>query len=243
MRASCYADVVIVVVGSAALLSDPADGGRAVGLAPEIAAAAAACGSAVELVTKAGEDAAGEELLLALARAGVGHLAVLRDAGHATAIAPQPAMTDEEGVEDEIDLVPALLAEEPAAAVALRHPGVAASAMGPILEPADLSLGLRYLRDYAVVVAVEPLADGVAAVIAEAASYADAPLVVVAAPDGRPDASYAGATTVVEAPPEDPDGAFAALVGRYAAALDSGVAPAEAFASATALGGWEPAAG
>ena len=42
----------------------------------------------------------------------------------------------------------------------------------PTLEPADLALGLRYLRDYRVVVAVEPIADGGAAVIAEAAAFA-----------------------------------------------------------------------
>ncbi len=234
--------MVIVVVGSAAFQPDPAGGGRATGLAPEIAAAAVADGSAVELVTKAGEDGAGEELLLALARAGVGHLAVLRDAAHATALALDPGVTDETGGEDEDDLVPALLADGDAAAVANVRSGAPTVPAGPILEPADLSLGMRYLRDYAVVVVVEPLAHGTAAVIADAAAYADAALFVVAAPGSRPDVAYAGAT-VVEAPPEDPDGAFAALVGRYAAALDRGVAPAEAFASATALGGWEPATG
>ena len=233
---------MIVVVGSAALQPDPAGGGRAAGLAPEIAAAAAAGGSAVELLTKAGEDGAGEELLLALARDRVGHLAVLRDPAHPTALVPPPARTGDQPGEEEDSLVPALLVEEDAAAAVVRHPGVRATPAGPVLEPADLSLGLRYLRDYAVVVAVEPLAQGAATVIADAASYGDAALVVVTAPGGRADAAYAAAT-VVEAPREDPDGAFAALIGRYAAALDGGVAAADAFASAAALGGWEPAAG
>jgi hypothetical protein len=49
--------------------------------------------------------------------------------------------------------------------------------------------------------------------------------------------------TLIEAPEDDPDGAFAGLVGRYAAALDRGVAPAEAFRAVTAAGGWEVAAG
>ena len=43
-----------------------------------------------------------------------------------------------------------------------------------MLEPADVSLGLRYLRDFGVIVAVEPIADGGAAVIAEAAAFAGA---------------------------------------------------------------------
>jgi hypothetical protein len=44
--------------------------------------------------------------------------------------------------------------------------------------------------------------------------------------------------TVLESPDVDPDGAFGAVVGAYAAALDRGAAPAEAFASASAGSGW-----
>ena len=209
---------MIVVVGPAAYSPTPGGIGRAVGLAPEIAAAAAAAGSAVELVAKIGEDGAGEELLLALARAGVGHLAVLRDPARPTPLAlPRSEGPDE----DEEPPLPALIAEA---------------------EAADLSLGLRYIRDYAVVVAVEPLADGGAAVVAEAAAFGDAALVVVAPPGATVPPAYARAT-VFEAPGEDPDGAFAGVVGRYAAALDQGIAPAEAFRNATGEGGWEPAAG
>jgi hypothetical protein len=226
---------VIVVVGSAALRVDPAGTGVAVGLAAEIAIAAAGA-SAVELVTKIGEDGAGEELLLALARGGVGHLAVLRDAAHPTALAVAPA-----GTPDDDDLAPALLAELEAAMAPAA--GAAASLpVGPALEPADVALGLRYLRDYRVLVIVEPLADGAAGVAAEAASFADATLVVVARPGGtEPPAS--AAATIVEAPAEDPDGAFARLVGRFAAAVDAGVPSAEAFRATVAAGGWEVAAG
>jgi len=230
---------VIVVVGPAAYSPTPGGIGRAVGLAPEIAAAAAAAGSAVELVAKIGEDGAGEELLLALARAGVGHLAVLRDPARPTPLAlPRSEGPDE----DEEPPLPALIAEAEAAAV--RPPGGNGQGFppGPLLEAADLSLGLRYIRDYGVVVAVEPLADGGAAVVAEAAAFGDAALVVVAPPGATVPPAYARAT-VFEAPEEDPDGAFAGVVGRYAAALDQGVAPAEAFRAATGEGGWEPAAG
>jgi hypothetical protein len=233
---------VIVVVGAAALRTTPAGAGEAVGVAPEIAAAAAANGAAVEIVTKVGEDGAGEELLLALARSGVGHLAVLRDPIRPTAL----AMEDAEPPDDDGDLVPALLAE--AEATAGRPPAHSPSRSSPapspagILEPDDLALGLRYLRDYRVVVAVEPLPDGGAAVIAEAASFADAALVVVAQPGVAAPPAYAAAT-IIEAPADDPDGAFAGLLGRYAAALDLGIAPAEAFRAATSAGGWEAAGG
>jgi hypothetical protein len=39
-------------------------------------------------------------------------------------------------------------------------------------------------------------------------------------------------------PATDPDGTFATIVAAYAVALDRGTAPAEAFASAQASGGW-----
>ena len=228
---------MIVVIGPAALRVSPTGVGRAVGTASGIAAAAAADGATVEIVTKLGEDGAGEELLLALARARVGHLAVLRDPARPTSLA-----VDDVAPPDDLDLARALLAEEeaaerrPATGSALEPPAA------PNLEPADLELGLRYLRDYRVVVAVEPLADGGAAVVAEAAAFAGADLVVVAPPGLAAPAAYAAAT-LIEAPADDLDGAFAGLVGRYAAALDRGVAPAEAFRAATAEGGWEVAGG
>ena len=43
---------------------------------------------------------------------------------------------------------------------------------------------------------------------------------------------------VLEAPAEDPDGAFAALVGGYAAGLAAGESPADAFAAARGAS-WE----
>jgi hypothetical protein len=166
----------------------------------------------------------------------VGHLAVLRDPARPTSL----ALDDGEPPDDDVDLVPALLVE---AEAAIHRPPTGTQSVprsAPTLEPADLALGLRYLREYRVVVAVEPIADGGAAVIAEAASFADASLVVVAPPGVAVPAAY-GAATLIEAPDDDPDGAFAWLVGRYAAALDRGVAPAEAFRAATAEGGWEVA--
>ncbi len=233
---------MIVVVGQAAFRPDLAGAGRAAAAAPEIAAAAAAAGATVELVAKIGEDGVGEELLLALAREGVGHLAVLRDPAVATPLAAVDLSSADEAFGDAGRPVAALVADVEAAAP--QSPAEAAALRLPVsaLEPADVSLGLRYLRDYRVVVAAEPLADGVAAAIAEAAAFAGAAIVVVSPPGAALPAAY-GAATVFEAPWEDPDGAFARLVGRYASALDGGAIPGDAFRAATAEGGWEPAAG
>jgi hypothetical protein len=235
---------VIVVVGLAALRTTSAGSGEAVGAAPRIAAAAVADGAAVECVTKVGEDGAGEELLLALGRAGIGHLAALRDATRPTSL----AIPDEQPSEDDLDVIAILLAEgasatgwgpaEPPAESPPEAPVPGAPAA--ILEPADVALGLQYLRDYRVLVAVEPLGDGGAAVVADAAAFAGATLVVVLQPGAAVPAAYAAAT-LLEAPVDDQDGVFAGLVGRYAAALDRGIAPAEAFRTATNAGGWEAA--
>ncbi|MEY4389294.1 MAG: pfkB family carbohydrate kinase [Chloroflexota bacterium] len=70
---------MIVVIGSPS-----ATAGRAAGLAADVARAIAGTGARVEIVGRVGDDAAGEELLLDLSRAGVGHVAVLRDPAHPT---------------------------------------------------------------------------------------------------------------------------------------------------------------
>ncbi len=229
---------MIVVIGSVACRLDPDGTGGAVGTAPSVAAAAAAAGAAVELLARVGEDGAGDELLLALARSGVGHLAVLRDPARPTALAP--GLPDAPAAED-ADLPPGLLAEAELAATRLPRPPAPAASGLPALEPADLSLGLRYLREFRVVVAVEPIAEGGAAVIAEAASFLDAALVVVA-PAGIPVPEAYATATLLEAPAEDAEGAFASLVGRYAAALDRGEEPGDAFRSVAEDGGWQVAA-
>ncbi len=240
--APCYAARVIVVVGLAALRTTPAGVGEAVGAAPGIAAAAAADGATVEIVTKVGEDGAGEELLLALGRARIGHLAALRDPTRPTSLAKAEA----EAPEEDLDVISILLAGGESAMddeSAEPPPGTASESSPAMnLEPADIALGLQYLREYRVLVAVEPLGEAGAAVVAEAAAFAGAMLVVVAQPAVAVPLAYA-AGTLLEAPVDDRDGAFAGLVGRYAAALDRGIAPAEAFRAATSAGGWEAASG
>jgi hypothetical protein len=234
---------MLAVIGSPSLTlgRTPGAAGEAGGLAAGIAQAAAATGADVQLIGKVGDDPAGDAVLLALARAGVGHLAVLRDAGQATPTTPPT------GIEldpDDVEPFTALLLEVETTDAGGPNRGDTEPAGGPglPLEPADVSLGLRYLRDFRVLVAADPLDQASAAVVVDAAAFADAVLVVIA-PRGQPGPAGPGSAIVLEAPIADPDGAFAALVGRFAAALDRGIDPAAAFRDATAEGGWERAAG
>jgi hypothetical protein len=219
---------VIVIVGNPAYraVAPPGPAGRAA----LIAVAAAEAGARVELVGRAGDDAPGDALLIALAQRGVGHAALLRDPARPTPLAfPAPA-GDEENPALDPEGVP-----DPAPSREI--------AAGPVLEAADVALGLRYLTEFAVLVVADGTDDAVAAAAVDAAAYAGARIVVVvpagaAGPRGLPDDAV-----VLEAPADDPGGAFAMVVGRLAAALDRGERPRAALASAVAAVGWEPASG
>ena len=220
--------MVIVVVGSPLVgLTD--SGLRAAGMAAGIARAAAAVGAEVQVVGKVGEDPGGDAVLLDLAAGNVGHVAILRDPSRATpAIAPPPADdpafddTDGDGATgDDRDSV--------------------ATAVGLSLEPADIELALRYLPDYRVLVVADSLAEPSLRVALAAASWNGATLVVIV-PAGSTLSVAADDATVIEAPPDDPDDAFAGIVGAYAAAIDRGEEPAEAFASASSTLGWSAVA-
>ncbi len=234
---------MLAVVGSPSFMpgSMPDAAADVGGLAAGIARAAAAAGAEVQLIGKVGDDPAGDAVLLALARGGVGHIALLRDAGRATPIASPAAIEVDPA---DAQPVAAFLAEGDAAdrRPINRGAGATPPACGLALEPADISLGLRYVREFRVLVAAEPLDEPSAAVVADAAAFADAVLVVIA-PRGQVISTELGTAIVLEAPEVDPDGAFAALVGRFAAALDGGVDAADAFRAATAEGGWERAGG
>lgn len=233
---------MLAVVGSPSFTpsSTPGAAGDAGGLAAGIARAAAAAGAEVQLIGKVGDDPSGDAVLLALARGGVGHIALLRDAGRATPIGSPAALEVDPA---DAEPIAALLAEAEAAdrRPIRRGPGSTPPAPGLALEPADISLGLRYVREFRVLVAAEPLDEPSAAVVADAAAFADSALVVIA-PRGQATSAVLGTAIVLEAPEVDPDGAFAALVGRFAAALDRGVDAADAFRAATIEGGWERAA-
>jgi pfkB family carbohydrate kinase len=191
------------------------------GAAATIALVAARAGAAVQLVGKVGDDDPGDELVLALAAGGVGHVALLRDAARATPIldADEP---DDEGTDP---------ATEPG-----RPPAIvpADAAARPILEAADVDLGLRYLTDFRVLVVAEPLDAAIVAVAADAARYAGAALLVVAH-DGADDVPVEG---LVVAGAVDPrDDAVPTLIGQAAAAIAAGADPDSALdAAARRLG-------
>src|SRR5665811_1189252 len=105
---------MLAVVGSPSFMpgSMPDAAADAGGLAAGIARAAAAAGAEVQLIGKVGDDPAGDAVLLALARGGVGHIALLRDAGRATPVA-SPVDIEVDPVEAEP--IAALLAEAEAA--------------------------------------------------------------------------------------------------------------------------------
>jgi len=207
---------VIVVVGQPALMESE-HGPELAGLPARIAAAAAAQGGSVQLVGAAGEDAAGDEVVLALARAGVGHVALIRKAGHVT---PVRAASDPFG--DDLDNE----APPPAA---------------PPLDPGDVDLALRYLPEADVIVVAEPGSPGIFGVAAQAAGWFDARLIVLAH-EGAAELSGLPADSIVFEPPaDDRGGAFATMVAAFAVALDSGEAPAEAFERSVAGASWASA--
>ena len=108
----------------------------------------------------------------------------------------------------------------------------------PRLDAGDIDLGLRYLADVGVIVVAEPLPDDAIRVVNEASSYHGAALIVLTA--GKTTADVPDDATVLEIP-ADGGGAFAALVARYAASLDSGRVPADAWRDAVDQTGWEQA--
>ena len=176
-----------------------------------------------------GEDPGGDAVLLDLAAASVGHAAILRDPSRPTPAAPR-APSDEVAPFDEPDGQPMA--------------GVDDASQVPVgglsLEPADIELALRYLSDYRVLVVADPLAEPSLRVALAAASWTGAALVVIV-PNGTTQPLAADDATVIEGPPDDPDDAFAGVVGAYAAAIDRGEEPAEAFASASQARGWSTA--
>jgi hypothetical protein len=214
---------VIVVIGNP-LARQSEKGIVAAGVAAAVGRVAAAAGADVQLVGKVGEGPTGDAVLLSLAQAGIGHAAVLRDAlAAAGAIAPDAS--DAEAVLDPID------GDEPLVAPADATPG------SRPLDAGDLQLALRYLPDYRVVVVADLFDEAALGTIVAAARWAGAQLIVVV-PAGSTGSGVPDDATVLEAPAADADGAFAAVVGAYAAALDRGATPADAFATASVGSGW-----
>jgi hypothetical protein len=224
---------VIVVIGALGLrgtIDEPVSDG----LAPEIACAAAAAGARVELISKAGDDPAGDAVLLALARTGVGHVATLRDPARLT---PVRALPDEptDPADPAVDDATITATDAPPNDSAETSSDVRASTDAePTLDAADVALALRYLTDFEVLVAVHPSPDVLAEAVA-AAAWTGARLVVVVADETAvPSPDVPADALVVAAPSEESEG-VGERIGRYAAALSRGDDAAAAYRELTAV--------
>ena len=194
-----------------------------------MAVAAAATGARVELAGRVGDDPEGDALLFGLTGAGVGHAAMLRDATFRTpVIAPAVDVDGDDDVWRDTAAAPAQIAG------------------GPRLDAADVTLALRYLDPAGVLVVTDDVAPDAVVAAVDGSVFAGMRLVLLvadaaAAPDGLP-----GDATILVAPEAagvGETGAFEALVGAFAAALDAGAPAREAFAAAASGAAWEPVAG
>jgi hypothetical protein len=202
---------VIAVIGIPRLRGQGADADVA-GLAASIAIAAAAADSRVELVGKIGDDPAGDAVLLALSRRGVGNVATLRDPSHPTPAASDPGDDPDDGT-----------------------PSAAPPAQAPELDAADVGLALRYLPELGVIVAAHIAADVIAEAVSAAGWARTALIVVLPSGGASPDDLPPGAL-VLEADETDELGGVGAAIGRYAAAVDQGRAADAAYAELVAAG-------
>ena len=101
------------------------------------------------------------------------------------------------------------------------------------LDAADVSLALRYLTDFEVLVAVHASTDLLAEAVS-AASWSGARLVVVVEPETDVPAGLPADALVVAAASDDAEG-VGARIGRYAAALSRGDDAAAAYRELTAV--------
>lgn len=198
---------MIVVIGQVGARQSESGDIEPSGFAAKVALAAAAEGAKVEVVTRLGDDPAGDAVLLTFAHAGIGHVATLRNGGVRTSI--DPAATSD--------------VDEPQASEQV-------SAEGLDLDSADIGLALRYLSNYRVIVLAHPLGPDVVEEALAAAGWGAAHLVVVSAPGKAAPPDPADA--LVLAAERDAE-ATASRLGRYAAAVDAGDGLDRAYAVLT----------
>ncbi len=206
----------------------------AAGSASRIALAAARAGRLVQLVGKTGDDPTADGLLLDLTRGGVGHVALLRDPARATLLEASRAPEDEDGDGDGDDSHDVDGQATPTGI----DPGLPDT---PALDVGDVDLGLRYLMQIDVLVLAEPSQPEIVKVVADAARWGEATLLLVVGPGSTVPDDLPPDAIVFEAPATDPDGVFAEFVGSFAAALDDGTEPGAAFRAAIASDGWTEA--
>jgi hypothetical protein len=203
---------VIVVIGEVIGRQRGADGIEPAGATAAVAMAAAAAGGTVEIVTRIGDDVAGDAVVLGLARSGVRHVATIRDAGRRTPVIPETADGEDPVVDGTpVDTTPAVTA-------------------APALDAADVGLALRYLDDYRVIVLLHPADPGIVREGSAAAGWGSAQLIVVTSASEEVGDVPAGTLAVTA--DHDAEG-VAVLLGRYAAAVDRGEDAAAAYAALT----------
>jgi hypothetical protein len=205
------------------------DGLGLAGRAARIALAARAAGAAVELVGSVGDDPDGDQVVVRLGRAGIGHSAVLRDPSART---PMGALrTGELGA-------PAPRLEPADISLGLSY--VTECRVLVIAEP---------LPADALAVAADAAAYHGAAIVAiveegsHAGDYLPVDATLLEAPREEP-MDDALATAPVDEDRADADAAarsdaFNRLVAQYAVALDRGEDPGKAFRVASGAAGWE----
>ena len=111
----------------------------------------------------------------------------------------------------------------------------------PTLEPADLELALRYVPDFRVLVLATPALPKLIPAAVDAAGFAGAQLIVLTGTRSG-QLPVPESATLLAAPARGVEGAFAALVGAYAVALDAGVESAAAWRAASKRVGVDPRA-
>ncbi len=203
------------------------DGLGLAGRAARIALAARAAGAAVELVGSVGDDPEGDQVMVRLGRAGIGHSAVLRDPSARTPLG----------------------AREPAARPPRLEPADIALGLSYVTECRVLVIAEALPAD-ALAIAGEAAAYHGAAIVAiveegsHAADGLPAGATVLEAPreEGAEDA-LAAATGDGEPPadgaPTARSDTFSRLVAAYAVALERGEDPGTAFRKASGAAGWE----
>lgn len=191
---------------------------RAGGRAARIALSAAASGRSVQLIGRIGDDPTADAVVLDLAQRSVGHVALLRDMSHPT---PIEASADDPA---DIDDVPG--------------PDQTREIDGLAIDAADVTLGLRYLTGFEVVVLANGSNPQLVAAVSDAATWAEARLVLVLDRGLAPPSDLPTDAVAFEAPEADPDGAFAALVARFAVGLDAGTEADAAFRASVEADGW-----
>jgi len=191
------------------------------GLAASVALDIAHRGGRVELVGSIGDDAAGDEVVVELGRAGIGHAALLRDPGGTTPVAGR--------LTSQLPRLDAADVELGLRYVADYHVLVLTEPLPPEAETAAIEAAAYH---DAALLAIVPEGGKISSALSAAATVLGAPTTEGDAEDSDNEAS----TT-------RPSQAFASFVAAFAVAIDAGSSVAEAFAEGVKSTGWEQASG